>query len=303
MMVESGGTPRDYGLKVVSHPVLMVTSRLKMRAAKSLYLSFSGHVIETTVLHRQQKRIHDNHQAFLDLVAAMGHHGKPNPVQKRPDSEDRWNGIVWTDVAHEHVTDFLGAYSTHSGAPKANSQLLRDFIESMVRENELRKWTVALIGGSVSGDLFVLDGVTVQRAERAAKSSNADRYSIGRLLSPKDEGIDMGREAWEAALAETRKVWKEEPGRLKNKKEPDVPNGPALRKVRGYGAPGVPAHPERGVLLLYLLQPPKFDDGGPKLDATPVVAFGISFPGSKSGTKVEYKVNNVLWEQEYADAA
>ncbi|WEH91588.1 Z1 domain-containing protein [Acinetobacter soli] len=26
LMVDSGGTPRDYGLKVQSHPVLMVTS-------------------------------------------------------------------------------------------------------------------------------------------------------------------------------------------------------------------------------------------------------------------------------------
>jgi hypothetical protein len=32
------------------------------------------------------------------------------------------------------------------------------------------------------------------------------------------------------------------------------------------------------------------------------MAFGISFPGSNSGTKVEYKVNNVLWDQEYGPA-
>jgi hypothetical protein len=37
-------------------------------------------------------------------------------------------------------------------------------------------------------------------------------------------------------------------------------------------------------------------------DALPVVAFGISFPGSRSGVTVEYKVNNVLWEQEYGAA-
>jgi len=36
------------------------------------------------------------------------------------------------------------------------------------------------------------------------------------------------------------------------------------------------------------------DDGCP-----PIVAFGISFPGSSASVKVEYKVNNVMWEQEY----
>ena len=40
LMSESGGTPREYGLKVQSHPVLMVTSPLKMRTAKNLMISF-----------------------------------------------------------------------------------------------------------------------------------------------------------------------------------------------------------------------------------------------------------------------
>lgn len=300
-MVESGGTPRDYGLKVVSHPVLMVTSRLKMRSAKSLYLSFSGHVIETVSLHRQQKRIDANYQALMDLVSAMGE-GKANPSQRRSGGTETWNGVIWERVPHEHITDFLSAYITHPEAMKANSLLLRDFVASMVKDKELTEWTVALIGGGVKDDPIRVGDVAVQRALRAVKSHTADRYSIGRLLSPKDEGIDIDIEAWEAALAETRKLWKEDPARLKNQKEPEVPSGPALRRIRGHGAPGVTAHPERGVLLVYLLHPQEIKDGGPALAATPIVAFGISFPGSRSGTRVEYKVNNVLWEQEYGAA-
>jgi len=301
MMVESGGTPRDYGLKVVSHPVLMVTSRLKMRAAKSLYLSFSGHVIETVALHRQQKQIRSNFQALMDLVSVMGK-GNPNHVQQRAGGEDNWNGVVWEDVSHEHVTDFLGAYSTHPQAMKANSLLLRDFIVSMVRDGELTEWTVAVIGGAGDGDEVEVAGVSVKRMKRAAKSPTSDRYSIGRLLSPRDEGIDLGVEAWTAALEETRKLWKEDPARLTSQKEPEVPSGSSMRKVRGYGAEGVAAHPERGVLLIYLLNQEDIQDGGPAAGTTPIVAFGISFPGSKSGTRVEYKVNNVLWEQEYGAA-
>jgi len=301
MMVESGGTPRDYGLKVVSHPVLMVTSRLKMRAAKSLYLSFSGHVIETVALHRQQKQIRSNFQALMDLVSVMGK-GNSNHVQQRVGGKDTWNGVVWEGVPHEHVTDFLGSYSTHPQAMKANSLLLRDFIVSMVRDGELTEWTVAVIGGGVEGDEVDVGGVSVKRMKRAAKSPTSDRYSIGRLLSPRDEGIDLGLEAWTAALEETRKLWKEDPARLTSQKEPEVPSGPSMRKVRGYGAEGVAANPERGVLLIYLLNQENIEDGGPPAGTTPIVAFGISFPGSKSGTRVEYKVNNVLWEQEYGAA-
>ena len=52
LMAASGSTPREYGLKVQSHSILMVTSRLKMRTARNLMLSFSGQLLETVALYR-----------------------------------------------------------------------------------------------------------------------------------------------------------------------------------------------------------------------------------------------------------
>jgi hypothetical protein len=52
---------------------------------------------------------------------------------------------------------------------------------------------------------------------------------------------------------------------------------------------------------LYALDPLKADAKFPE-GTPPIIAFGVSFPGSNSGLKVEYKVNNVLWEQEYGPA-
>ena len=46
-MVMSGATPEQYGLKVESHPVLVVTSPLKMRSAQTLRLSYSGSFVQT----------------------------------------------------------------------------------------------------------------------------------------------------------------------------------------------------------------------------------------------------------------
>lgn len=298
MMVESGGKPRDYGLKVVSHPVLMVTSRLKMRAARTLHLSFSGCVVETVSLHRDKARIRSNFQALKDLVSGLPE-GIVDPVQERPGGAEQWNGVVWNGVGHQHVTDFLGAYSTHPAAMKVNSLAIREFIASMVKEGELTEWTVALVGGGVTDKASDLEGLKVRRTKRKASSPDDGRYSIGRLLSPRDEAIDFDRDAWQAALELTRKIWSEHAAPTRKHDEPEAPSGPALRKVRGHGAAGVDAHPERGLLLIYLLELAEIAEP-PEM---PVVAFGISFPGSKSGTKVAYKVNNVLWEQEYADAA
>ncbi len=69
LMQAGGGTPRDYGLKVQSHPVLMVTSRVKMRTARTLELSFSGQVVETVAFHRDPIILKRNVRALRDLVS------------------------------------------------------------------------------------------------------------------------------------------------------------------------------------------------------------------------------------------
>jgi hypothetical protein len=142
--------------------------------------------------------------------------------------------------------------------------------------------------------------------QREKKQTEGNRYSIGRLLSPRDEAIDLNGQEWEAALVETRHAWHADAGRLQETgsgvpSEPNTPNGPAIRKIRGFGTTDLGAHPERGLLLLYVLDPEKANADFPP-ETPGVVAFGMSFPGSRSGLKVEYKVNNVLWEQEYGSA-
>jgi hypothetical protein len=64
-------------------------------------------------------------------------------------------------------------------------------------------------------------------------------------MSPRDEAIDLDEPAWNAALTVTRETWKADPGRFRDRQPPEAPNGPAIRRVRGLGAPGVPLlHPE-----------------------------------------------------------
>jgi hypothetical protein len=138
-------------------------------------------------------------------------------------------------------------------------------------------------------------------SKRSGDPQITDRYSIGRLLDPKDEAIDLDEAEWRVALALTRAARKADPARLQENREPDMPNGPAIRRIRGFGMDNLPAHRERGLLLLYALDPAKADIGLSD-DTPPVIAFGVSFPASDSGVKVEYKVNNILWEQEYGAA-
>jgi hypothetical protein len=301
VMAASGATPREYGLKVQSHSVLMVTSRLKMRSARSLMLSFSGQLMETVSLYRDPEVLKRNLEAARSFVRGLG---KPvegdKIVRHRAGIRNEWQGLVYEGVSPQSVIDFLIAYRTHPEAYKVNSAMLAEFIRSMNVANELSRWTVAVIGGGTGAATDVGNGTTLNMLQRKGVTQ-ADRYSIGRLLSPRDEAIDLSEAEWKAALELTRESWRADPARLQQGSEPDVPNGPAVRKIRGFGAPGSPGHQERGLLLVYFLDPRPEWTGLP-IGAPEVAAIGLSFPGSNAGVKVEYKINNVLWEQEYGPA-
>jgi hypothetical protein len=307
-MAESGATPRDYGLRVQSHPVLLVTSPLKMRTAKNLQLSFSGELLETVSFHSDHKILERNLSAANKLISACGVPSEINPKRIRGDSEQSWDGFLWNHVHAEHVADFFDASITHPKARKVNSLLLRDFVRSMAATGELTSWTVVLLGGGSGGSHTFAGGLKLESMiKRTADKEIPDRYAIGRLLSPRDESIDLDSASWMAALTKTRMNFNPDAGRQKDgarPSEPEIPNGPSIRQIRGRGseADGIAPAPQRGLLLLYPLDPQQSGCAALSGWTDPVMAFGVSFPASDSGVKVEYAVDHLLWGQEYGPA-
>jgi hypothetical protein len=307
-MADTGATPKEYGLKVQSHPILMVTSPLKMRTAKNLLLSFSGELLETVAYFTDKMRLDANLDATNRLIASLGE-PEANPSRIRGGVAQPLNGFLWRGVTSENVADFFDAYQTNPAARKVNSKMLSEFVRSMASSShELTSWTVALVGGG-TGEPFTFErGLKMDGMLKRKANPNPDlqkRYSIGRLLSPDDEAIDLDDVAWQAALEATRRAWKPDPARQKDDalpKLPEIPNGPSIRRIRGKGAEGVPPSPERGLLLLYALDPKQAEHEILAKRSDPVVGFGVSFPSSDSGVKVEYKVDHLLWEQEYGSA-
>ncbi len=294
-MMESRLTPREYGLKVRSHPVLMVTSPLKMRTAKTLYLSFSGDVVETVSFFKDQAVLRKNLSAFADLASELGS-SSAIPSRQRNGRKDNWSGVQWSEVPPEPVINFLRSYQTHPDSRKVKSELLADFIEEMNRSGELTSWTIAVIGGGTERTHNV-GGRPVKLMQRQNKSPDGEnKYSIGRLLSPQDEAMDLDEAEWNAALELTKRAFVKDPGRSRRKEPPEIPNGPAIRHVKGLGTQGVTPRPENGLFIISLLDP---DYSGVPQVTEPVVAFAISFPSSSAGKSVPYLVTNVLWEQQY----
>ena len=303
-MAERGATPMDYGLKVQSHPVMLVTSPLKMRTSKPLLLSFSGEVLETVSLHTDARILDKNLETTNRLIERMGVPVKgPHFRLDRGELKQQHKGWLWESVPVEHIAEFFDSYQTRPESHKVNSKLLSQFIKDMSGKGELTSWTVYLVGGSGGNPATFHGGLQIESMlTRTTNSGKLDRYSFGRLLSPRDEAIDMDLPAWDAALALTKAKRGKRASSFPQEgdtKQPEYPSGPAIRRVKGEGAEGVLSARDRGLLLLYPLDPCKSDSQNPAFQSrtTPAMGIGVSFPVSNSGVKVEYLVDHKLWSE------
>lgn len=290
-------TPRDFGLRVLSHHTLTVTSKAKMRSAKPVHMTYSGSLMQTVSFPIDEK-----HERNLDagsrFVTSIGK-GRSLQDQHHLAGDQNWNGALWRNVPAIPIVAFLRSYQAHSKSYRVVPPMLADFIERMSATGELTDWTVALVG-SAKGKEAEFGGTNIGMLERAAIGDHTDRYSIKTLISPRDQAIDLTKEQYEAALAHTRETWRGDAERNEAKGPPDEPSGPAIRHILGFGhaALGLPPDRTRGLLLLYLLDPDKSSCQALK-GRDPALAWAISFPGSTSKLRIrdaDYMANSVLWE-------
>jgi hypothetical protein len=299
-MVAAGATPKQFGLRVKSHSVLTVTSRAKMRQARAMQLTYSGDLLQTIVFPNLKGDISANFNATDRFIKALGPSTDLNNQHFVPHGQ-RWHGHLWRDVSALTVISFLRDYRTPSASFRIMSPLIADFIEEMNKDRELTSWTVALIGrDSVPDDKHrKAGGCSVNMLLRKRTTDHSDRYSIKTLISPRDQAIDLTEAEWKAALDLSRKTWRNDTDRNEGKEPPSEPRGPQIRHVLGQGVAeaGIPPRRERGLLMLYLLDP---EGAGVEdlRDADPVVAWAISLPSSTSERRVSnsrYIANSVLW--------
>jgi hypothetical protein len=306
IMAAASLTPEQYGLKVMSHEVLTVTSPLKMRNAQTLSLSYSGTRPQTILFHRDAKVQEANLAACEFLVSSLGSPSMNGPRYERAGQVERWqNTRVWSDVEAAKVLAFLGAYITHPNATSAKAPVLADFIAQMNAVGQLHQWSVALLaegeGLGTSHNFpgeILLTKLPIRTPDDPAPPVQRDpaKFAIGVLTDPADEGIDLDDATWRTALELTRKSWKPDPGRGRAD-PPVVPSGKGMRAARSKAEGGA----DRGLLLLYPMAPKAGKE--PRLTVPgwekPIMGFAIAFPASESGVRVEYEVNLLYWAQEY----
>lgn len=272
-MANSGGTPEDFGLKVRTHPQgLMITGANKMATGTRMELSFAGSISETTIFYKDKNINRKNLETTEDFINNLG------SAHKREKEN-----YIWTNVNSDKVINFLSGYESHSKCRVAKTSILTDYIQAQLPMGELVSWTVILISSKSANskrNIGENEVGLVRRKEADSSTSSEYRIRNSRLLNPTDEWLDL--------LSTTRDEIMEETSRLRLKSgklsTSNTPNGRAIREKRC---------PSKGLILLYPLDPQEIDSDAP------VIGFAISFPGSNTATTIEYKVNNIYWEQEF----
>lgn len=305
--------PVDFGLRVRSHPTLTVTAKAKMRHGTELQVSFAGDISETTVFSSAKAVLERNKAAVSDLLSRLDTPGishEADPSQPRGGGRGhRWNGShLWKTVPVSDILTFLNDFSTHEDAARANAPLLAKYIRQQNRRGELVNWNVLLVGGD-SPETTQFGPYSVNSVERQPKGGygtdpdnlrvigSDDRYVIRRLVNPRDEAVDLGSDAYEAAFKETLAA---PPKRKRKTDEP--PKYPGGTFLRGYRPP------DTGLLLLYpLARSQVVEIDGRNIDhtflagTTAPIGMGISFPTSGNAEKVSYVVNTIYSDGDYDD--
>ena len=276
LMADRGMTPRDFGLRVRSHPAgLVITAANKMRNGTRMAVSYSAGISETISFDRALGVNRRNHQRLSRFIATLGS-GKQSRAGNR----------IWRGVPGEDVADLLSDVSVHPDSRKARGDYLAGYIRSQNHHGGLTNWTVALISnqkGGFSTELGGWDVYPLHRAPHPKDGLDQDTiHRIRRLVSPTDEMIDLTDAQRQWALDQTLRRHRDDEVGSRHRSDPTRPSGPYIRRARDAGS---------GLLLIYPLQ---------ELDAEglPFVGFATSFPAAEWDTPIEYVVNTVYWQEE-----
>ena len=275
-------TPKDFGLKVRSHPdSLIVTARNKMRTGEKVtrLIDLSKKLIETDKLFRSQSDIKQNRNLLSNFI------GKLKAI-KSPEFTKAKN-YLWKNVPAELVTEFLNGYRNHPASIRTSTTPVVEYINKR-KGDELEKWDVAIINkdGVKNSDKEQLHGIAVGCQNRSAgvrSEQLPDCIIVGekaRVGSTRDEREGLSQREIEKA----EQLFKEEPDPKANEI-----TGHYYRKVR-----------PRPLLIIHLLNILYEAKSGHKPGPKGVVAYGISFPESRvEDSPVQYVVNTTWWKTEY----
>lgn len=199
-MDEVDQTPEDFGLRVATHPTILITSRNKLRSGIETCRDFSCKLSQTRVFDINGETFNHNFEAVEMLLKSIGKYISAEQYKDEFQKEKPGNHYFWRKVSGQLVASFFEHYETSAFASRANSKYMADYIREMNRVGGLTDWTICLINIRQEGrNDFRIAGLSVgagiYREEGRGVNSNAgDTVSIHTMTSAGHEYYDYTEE-------------------------------------------------------------------------------------------------------------
>ena len=189
-------TPKEFGLRVASHPTLEITSKNKLRTGYEIKRDFSCKLSQTRVFDIDGEQYDRNFAAVENLLLSIKHcritadqyqttHGRAIPGKH----------YFWENVSAYDVANFFVNYETSKTATRANSKYMADYVRTLNADGigGVKNWTVCLLNVD-NGTPFDIADITVGggifREEGKGVSSYDTTCSIHTMTSAGHEYFD-----------------------------------------------------------------------------------------------------------------
>lgn len=296
-------TPAEFGLRVRdSSSSMHITAANKRGKSREIRINFSGGPAETVALPCATETSEEN----LATTESFLHAAAPYLLGRHDGS---LSALKFANVPGQLVVDaFLRKYKTDPSAVRVQSRMILDYVTARIEIGELTEWTVILASNSLAKpdkkeaiagyEIGLIKRSLLGRADDASGDEDPNGQFIGkdlvwrfrRILSPRDEMLDVSEEKRAELLAKTREHAKslgKGPNDL-----PRDPSGPIIRAAR---------EASKGYLVLYPLAPPEQQNIPESLAGSvtskPMIGFFFSFPESSNPEPVKYRVDSLFWEE------
>jgi hypothetical protein len=157
-----------------SHPIMLITARNKMGAARVVRISLAGAPRETVSFPEDIGQIRQNAEVVRSLIRSLG-----NPA--RSTSNDGMH--LWTGRPASEIRNLINSYVFGAEAAIVNRTVLGNYITECNGRGELVEWDITIPRGNPDRGLYTwAPNVSTRKVHRAPTS----RHSIGVLRNPPD---------------------------------------------------------------------------------------------------------------------
>lgn len=197
-MNEYNRTPMDFGLRVASHPEMLISARNKIKTGQECTLTFNNTVSQTRSIDINADTYNRNFEAVENFISKLG-----------TESSDHWEKlgrksgtehIFWDDVDGRLVADFLAEFRTSEKAYKVKSLYMADYIKDQIEIGGLTTWTVCMKNTGRNVPALTIGGYTIGQGLKRSDGQyvcDSSVCSIKSLKSKDEEYVDFTKEQFE----------------------------------------------------------------------------------------------------------